>query len=382
MTQFYVITICILMLFLVVEYATLVKALKKIPIRILVNGTRGKSSSVKILYQIFRKNGKIVCAKTTGDEPKLYFHEGSEHVIHRSAPAGIFENIRHLRRMAKLQPEAIILECNALQAETQRILASSIFKPNYVLITNILPDHQEIMGNNLIENTRVLRECIPDSATIITIPTVAKLLHESCQNSFRLLVANSKAPSDRYENIPESIIAEHWSLIQTMCRHVSIEEDLCKEVFHQFWREANARICLTFPEKNTELCDLFSANDVESTHRFVQHALEHTQTQEKELIFLLNCREDRPLRTQQFSHYLGKNFSESLVWLTGSGRYLGKRMLVNQKFPKERLFLLNRHEIRGKVFENSGRNKLIFCIGNHKGMDGFLDEISKLRENR
>lgn len=63
MTQFYVITICILMLFLVVEYATLVKALKKIPIRILVNGTRGKSSSVKILYQIFRKMAKSFVRK-------------------------------------------------------------------------------------------------------------------------------------------------------------------------------------------------------------------------------------------------------------------------------------------------------------------------------
>jgi gamma-polyglutamate synthase len=81
----------------------------------LVNGTRGKSTIVKIIHEILRQNGTKVFAKTTGDQPLEHLSDGQTKIILRHAPASIIENIKILRRWVKESPEAIVMECMALQ---------------------------------------------------------------------------------------------------------------------------------------------------------------------------------------------------------------------------------------------------------------------------
>ena len=54
------------------------KALKKIPIRIHVNGIRGKSSVVRLIAAGLRESGLKTFAKTTGTIPRIINEKGND----------------------------------------------------------------------------------------------------------------------------------------------------------------------------------------------------------------------------------------------------------------------------------------------------------------
>ena len=58
-------------LYLLFEYYLLKMTLYKIPLRILVNGTRGKTTTVRILYNILRKSDINVFAKLPAIEATI-----------------------------------------------------------------------------------------------------------------------------------------------------------------------------------------------------------------------------------------------------------------------------------------------------------------------
>ncbi|MCP4969690.1 MAG: poly-gamma-glutamate synthase PgsB, partial [Arcobacter sp.] len=96
MITFYIVSIIVVLLYFLVEYTILHHVINSIPIRILVNGTKGKSTTVKIIFDILKGNGQKVFAKITGDNPILIDSNGDETIVKRFAPASIVENIRIL----------------------------------------------------------------------------------------------------------------------------------------------------------------------------------------------------------------------------------------------------------------------------------------------
>src|SRR5262245_30405572 len=72
-------------------------ALLKIPIRIHVNGTRGKSSVTRLIAAGLREGGIVTCAKTTGTLARMIMPDGSEYPVFRPAGANIIEQLRIIR---------------------------------------------------------------------------------------------------------------------------------------------------------------------------------------------------------------------------------------------------------------------------------------------
>src|SRR5512137_274202 len=68
--------------------------LSKIPIRIHVNGTRGKSSVVRLIAGGLREGGITTCAKTTGTLARMILPDASEYPIFRPAGANVIEQMR------------------------------------------------------------------------------------------------------------------------------------------------------------------------------------------------------------------------------------------------------------------------------------------------
>ena len=66
-----------------------------IPHRIHVNGTRGKSSVVRLIAAGLREGGMKVFAKTTGSCPRVIDHNGIDHEIVRLRSASIGEQIKN-----------------------------------------------------------------------------------------------------------------------------------------------------------------------------------------------------------------------------------------------------------------------------------------------
>ena len=123
---------------------------KRIPIRIHVNGTRGKSSVVRLIAEVLRKAGITTLAKVTGTEPALVFPDGHEERIERRGPSRIQEQVWLIKRAARLSVEAIVVECMAIEPRTLNLPPRlNMLKSTIGVITNVRPDHFEVMGETL-----------------------------------------------------------------------------------------------------------------------------------------------------------------------------------------------------------------------------------------
>ena len=83
------------------EYYFHSRYLSTIPIRIHVNGTRGKSSVTRLIASGLREGGLKTLAKTTGTTPRIINENGKDIVIHRLRSASIGEQIKFIRYFSR-----------------------------------------------------------------------------------------------------------------------------------------------------------------------------------------------------------------------------------------------------------------------------------------
>src|SRR5690606_34989028 len=102
-----------------VEHYRHMENLRRIPIRIHVNGTRGKSSVTRLIAAALREAGLLTCAKTTGTLARMILPDGREVPIFRPAGANIIEQGRIVGAAAAYGAQALVVECMALQPELQ-----------------------------------------------------------------------------------------------------------------------------------------------------------------------------------------------------------------------------------------------------------------------
>ena len=99
------------------EYQTHQIVLSRLPNRIHVNGSRGKSSVVRLIAAGLRAGGYKTIAKVTGTSPRLIDENGKDRIIHRLRSASIGEQLRLMRMVSKKKPDYIVIECMAVQPE-------------------------------------------------------------------------------------------------------------------------------------------------------------------------------------------------------------------------------------------------------------------------
>lgn len=142
--------------------------LKQIPVRVHVNGTRGKTSVVRLIAAGLRAGGKQVVAKTTGSFAALTGPDGKDYPIHRPDQPNIIEQMRIIWRMTRFKPEIAVIECMALQPNFQSLTERQMIKSTHGVITNARPDHLEVMGPTPRDVALALAGSTPFSARLYT----------------------------------------------------------------------------------------------------------------------------------------------------------------------------------------------------------------------
>lgn len=142
------------------------KAIDSIPIRIHVNGIRGKTSVTRMIGSVLRPHYRTV-TKTTGSEPKIIHINGDEELIKREGLVSIKEQINVLKMAKRKGAECIVFECMAIEPELQRILEEKVMKSSIGVITNIRYDHEDVMGESLEEIAKSLSNTIPYNGHLV-----------------------------------------------------------------------------------------------------------------------------------------------------------------------------------------------------------------------
>lgn len=139
--------------------------LASIDLRIVVMGTRGKSTLVEWLHQALVERGLDTYAKVTGEQPYSLYN-GQAHPIDRTEPTMLYETAREIRRFDPA--EAIVVENHGIREYTSRLVNASYVDPTLVVLTNVRRDHLDTLGSDAFEVARAQARAVPAGTPVIT----------------------------------------------------------------------------------------------------------------------------------------------------------------------------------------------------------------------
>jgi len=352
----------LILFFLFVEKLLHDRRLKKIQIRIHVNGTRGKTTVTRLIASRLRLAGIRTVAKITGDRALFIDPDGREEAIARRAPSRIQEQVRFVKRAARLGAQAIVVECMALEPSLQYVSESRMIRSTLGVITNVRPDHFEKMGNNLDEIAASLSRTVPQQGVLVTAdrPYFEYFRERALEKGTQIRLAVSAAGDT-------NLFPENLAVVETVCACLGMpsvgprmdgpERPLVWSIEHG--------------EKHVYLVDAFSANDVESTCGIERAALKNGSFPLPPFVALLNNRIDRPLRMRSFTSYLSNARLYDFVALTGDNVWLAGRSLRERGRAKGVFALESRtpEEVIEEIVRRVGKARFtVVGMGNHKGI--------------
>lgn len=291
-----------------VESALHRRRLAKIPIRIHVNGTRGKSGVTRLIAAGLRAGGIRTCAKTTGTLARMIFPDGSEYPVFRPGRANVIEQIRIVKAAVAQQAEALVIECMALQPHLQSLCELKLVKATHGVMTNARADHLDVMGPTERDVALALAATVPVRGKFFT----AEQKH---------LDVFQDAAADRQSRVftvdDEEVAAISWDELNRFSYiehpdNVALALQVCADVgidrataLQGMWNaQPDPGVMTTHSvdddERKLVFVNGFAANDPVSTgHNWNMITGRFADYQRHIAIF--NCRADRPDRSVQLA---------------------------------------------------------------------------------
>ncbi len=286
-----------------IEYSIHQKVLETIPLRIHVNGTRGKSSVTRLIAAGLREGGIRTFAKTTGTAPRVIDAKGKDRIIHRLRLPSIGEQVRLLNYFSKEKSEAVVIECMAVQPQYQWISEHQMVRSNIGVITNARPDHLEEMGPTDEDVALSLCNSIPVNGILITAEDekadlIKKIAYDNGTEFIR--------PDDKSitrDDLKKFTYIEHPSNISValeVCQRAGVERNIAIRGMQKVQPDLGALISwmLHKESRKIQFINGMAANDPVSTLQIWKFILDRYPAQGGTCIFL-NTRDDRPVRTKQ-----------------------------------------------------------------------------------
>ena len=148
---------------LAVERIWIKRLWKSIPTRVVVVGTRGKSSVVRLIAAGLRGGERRVASKTTGSRSIICHPNGDEHPVRRRSLPTPLEQRQILRSSKRSRADTVVIEAMSIRAESLRAELGKIVAPQIVAITSLRPDHLHDLPNP----TRAFADAVPLGAVVI-----------------------------------------------------------------------------------------------------------------------------------------------------------------------------------------------------------------------
>ena len=352
--------------------------LRRIPIRIHVNGTRGKSSIVRLLAAGLRASGRATCAKTTGTLARMILPDGRELPIYRPSGPNVIEQKRIVATAAAHGAEILVVECMALQPELQALSERQLIRATHAVITNARPDHLEIMGPAEVDVAAALAGTIPPGGIVYTTERqhLGVLRAASDDRRARLVpLAEQECEAITEDDMAGFSYTEHRenvALALRVCQELGVEREVALRGMHAGAPDPGALMhhALDFFGRRIDFYNAFAANDPVSTRQLWELALKHAGHLARK-VAVFNCRLDRPDRSRQ----LGADFVEwppaDFVVLMGTGTHVFARAATHAGYDSTRLIAtegLRVDELFERIIGLVDSSALVVGMGNTGGL--------------
>jgi poly-gamma-glutamate synthase PgsB/CapB len=339
------------------------RALRNIPVRIHVAGTRGKSTTTRLIAAALRAGGRRVVAKTTGSEPRLILPDGREHIWLRRGPANIREQVGVVRRAAQLGADTIVVECMAIRPEFVFASEHHLIEATTTVITNSRADHLEDIGESTEASAQALAWSMCANGQLVV----------SAEAASPALLARAKARRTTVTIVDttglDPIEADRALALAVATAH-GVEVPIAKPAMDAATPDPGSfrERTLAIEGKPVRFANAFACNDVDS----LKLLWPTVETSERPVV-LLNARRDRPLRTQRFLAFLAAQVPMPLLFVVGDP--LAARLARRAGFGPDAV-----RRLRARLPDNALRELaastpsggVIWGLGNYQGFGAHL----------
>jgi poly-gamma-glutamate synthase PgsB/CapB len=360
------VVVLVFLVYLVIERLILSGRISRIPLRICVTGTRGKSSVTRLITACLRESGMSVLAKTTGSRPCLIYPDGSESEIKRRGNPSILEGRRMLKVGKAKKAQALVSEMMSVRCESLHSEVVQVFKPHILVITNVRADHLAEMGPAREDIVRCFAFGIPRKCTVFIPQEELDPLFLQRAGKVHSRVVQVREDSlagleKSREKIPAHEFGQNVRLALAVAEFLGIEEKIAFPAVSGVFPDLGSlkaweKICGT-PPAPWLFVSAFAANDPESTKRVLDKLESRGLFKGRKKIGLLNLRSDRGDRTIQ--------------WL--------KALVDEDRFSFHRLFLIGHHAalLKKKIKHQTGAASAVIKA---KGPEELIAQITRLEK--
>lgn len=359
------------------EYIRHQKRIYSIPVRIHVNGTRGKSSVTRLIGAGLRAGGISNITKVTGTFPRLIIEDGTETYIHRRSSANILEQLSIVKYAASRKVQALVMECMALQPQYQTITEHHMIHSNISVMTNIRLDHTDVMGHTLPEIAETLGRTIPNNEHLFTsenvIPQTLKIMADK-RNTISHFIDPQSVSMEEMKGFVYIEHRENVSLALAVCEHLGIDRETALKGMYEAIPDAGALMAYKVEafQKHIVFYNAFAANDPDSTF-LVWQKIKNEIGLDGLRIVLLNTRQDRLYRADQLVEMIGKKMKDETDYLIlmGQSTDVVETMAIKYGITRKKILNLG-FTTPDKIFEQvlsvTEKSSTIIAIGNMGGM--------------
>ena len=355
--------------------------LARIPIRIHVNGTRGKSGVARLIAAGLRAGGLRTFAKTTGTLARAIFPDGSEYPIFRPGRTNVIEQVRMVRVAAQQQVDALVIECMALHPTLQSLCELKFVQATHGVITNARADHLDVMGPTTADVAAAMAATTPVRGKLFT--AERKYLDQFAQAAEdrgtelvpvdELAVAGVSAEDlDGFSYVAH---AENVALALRVCAEFGIDK---QTALYGMWaatpdpgvmRVLQPRFDSGATHQRLAIINGFAANDPESTAH-IWHMMLERYEQSQTRIAIINCRHDRKSRSVQLAEAVPQWQPADHYLLVGTGTDVFRRVATEHGIDPMSMTSLEDVsvvEIVEQIRRRAGDSAIVMGMGNTAG---------------
>lgn len=283
------------------------KNIDSIPLRINVNGIRGKSTVTRLITGVMVEAGYRAIGKTTGTAARMiYWNREEEKPIKRRLEG---PNIREQKvvvaESAKLGANCLVSECMAVNPDYQIVFQEEMLQANIGVIVNVLEDHMDVMGPTLREVADAFTATIPYNGHLIVSdgPYVPFFRRVARQRKTQVHVADNSRISEKFlRQFDYMVFPENASLALAVAEAIGIDEETAFRGMLNAHPDPGAMriLQLDISDDAAYFVNGFAANDAASTLN-IWERVKMLGYPTDDPIVIMNCRPDRVDRTEQFA---------------------------------------------------------------------------------
>ncbi len=371
----------ILLICLWIERICLYKNSRKIPLRICVTGTRGKSGVTRLLSSCLTHAGIRVLAKTTGSKPVFIFPGGEEKLIKRRGLASILEEKKVIRKAVSESVQSLVVELMSFSPESLYAESRRMLRPHILIVTNVRMDHMAQVGEKRNEIAESFARSITDYSTVFLpeeeyFPVFQDRAKKRNAKLVKVKKDNSAEDKSFMRKVPRSEFIQNIRLVLAVCDFLDIKREasytgIMKAIPDigslKLWKAE-----FSLPKRKWDLISAFSANDPKSTRDVVDKLVKSKKITSKRWIGLFNIRKDRGDRTQQwilaFQRRLFPEF-QKIVFVGDQSELLKKKMGKEEKGKEyEALRNMSAQQVMSRILEKERDDCVLVGLGNIGGI--------------